>query len=239
VFFVRPVGACVGAHRDARLTCALCAAFTPDDATEKQRELSERIEDMDFAVDKWQQQEIAWSSKLRHHAHSLSQLRRHMVDSERRRDGAQGTRSAGPLKVHRRSFDDESPGGCTGPRVRGRSVGQTPVHAAGAAADLGGAVRGRRGGAPQLVYDSDDLICDLELQALSLPGGGGGGGGSARAMAAVGRSGMAGNADPAKTDGRSREEGGEQERGRVRDAVWRPSVRQQSPDISLATNLPC
>ena len=58
-----------------------------NEATSKRRMLSEQIENMDCAVEKWQQQEIAWSSKLRYHAQSLSHLRRHMHDSAEQRAG--------------------------------------------------------------------------------------------------------------------------------------------------------
>ena len=136
-----------------------------DAAHSKRRELAEQIEHMDFAVDKWEQQEIAWSSKLRHHAHSLSQLRRHMQESAQQRAenlggagglagararravgetfaGGRGTRYRAPLKG--RALDGGEPGGSVG---RGSAAGT------------------------QLSFDSDDLVSDLEMQTLSLPGG--------------------------------------------------------------------
>ena len=167
-----------------------------DESNSKCRELAEQIEHMDFAVDKWEQQEIAWSSKLRHHAHSLSQLRRHMQESAQQRAenlggggrggtgrrpvtggalarravgetfaGGQGTRSRAPLKGH--ALD----GGGKGQGKGGGGGGE------------GGGGAHRSAAGTQLSYDSDDLVTDLEMQALSLPGGHR----QARALEAVGR----------------------------------------------------
>ena len=47
-------------------------------ANSKNRHSSEQIEHSEISCDVWEQQKMAWSSKLRNHAHSLAQLRLHM-----------------------------------------------------------------------------------------------------------------------------------------------------------------
>jgi len=166
-----------------------------DESNSKCRELAEQIEHMDFAVDKWEQQEIAWSSKLRHHAHSLSQLRRHMQESAQHRaenldGGGHGTRrrpvTGGALA--RRAVGETFVGG-RGTRSRAPLKGHA-LDGGGKGQGKGGGGGGEGGGGAhrsaagtQLSYDSDDLVTDLEMQALSLPGGHR----QARALEAVGR----------------------------------------------------
>ena len=47
-------------------------------ANSSNRHSSKQIEHSEISCDIWEQQKMAWSSKLRNHAHSLAQLRLHM-----------------------------------------------------------------------------------------------------------------------------------------------------------------